>query len=451
MTQAAVPKYLDSDFRTAPPGHRFELYFCGWEADWRKLQSSLDAFKAIGDNPSPVAQRITSALRARQMAMESPDSASFGAISSSPFMTGMGIEHPLENGFAFLKPYGIPYLPGSSVKGVLRRAAEELALALFGESLDGWNILHVWSLFGFEAGSVYLTSPDSDGKQAPDLKSEAQRWRAAYARHVETLDPDEANVFIERLTGRKTTDSIAWLRTLPGDGSRLDTLRNRGALTFSDVFPLMPNNHMGVDILNPHYGDYYQKGGTPNDAGSPVPAMFLTVPEKSEFLFSVQRDPSLLPASLQETWIEKTEALFQYAFDWLGFGAKTAVGYGAMAEDSAFKAEKEQRRLQAEKDKAAKKAQAEKMIARESMAPAELAIDEYLEQRKDKNLSEIKALIAAIKDERWSGDLQQEIVVQLKSRMEKAKKWKEKSAKKNPQKDKDHQDTLLVMQWLKGG
>jgi CRISPR-associated protein Cmr6 len=333
MTQAAVPKYLDSDFRTAPPGHRFELYFRGWEANWRKPQSSLNAFKAIGDNPPPVVQRITSALRARQMALESPDSASFGAISSSPFMTGMGIEHPLENGFAFLKPYGIPYLPGSSVKGVLRRAAEELALALFGESLDGWNILHVWSLFGFEASSVYLAKPDHYAKQAPDLQSEAERWRKAYAEHIETLDKAEANAFIERLTGRQSPDPLDWLRTLSSDGGRLDALGNRGALMFSDVFPLMPNSQMGVDILSPHYGDYYQKGGTPNDAGSPVPAMFLTVPEKSEFLFSVQRDPSLLPASLQETWIEKTEALFQYAFDWLGFGAKTAVGYGVMEED----------------------------------------------------------------------------------------------------------------------
>lgn len=36
------------------------------------------------------------------------------------FVTGMGREHPLENGFAWHHTLGVPYLPGSSVKGMLR-------------------------------------------------------------------------------------------------------------------------------------------------------------------------------------------------------------------------------------------------------------------------------------------------------------------------------------------
>ena len=40
--------------------------------------------------------------------------------NTSRFITGMGREHPLENGFAWHHTLGVPYLPGSSVKGVLR-------------------------------------------------------------------------------------------------------------------------------------------------------------------------------------------------------------------------------------------------------------------------------------------------------------------------------------------
>lgn len=41
------------------------------------------------------------------------------ATTTSRLVTGMGLPHPKENGFAWMRPYGIPYIPGSSVKGML--------------------------------------------------------------------------------------------------------------------------------------------------------------------------------------------------------------------------------------------------------------------------------------------------------------------------------------------
>lgn len=41
------------------------------------------------------------------------------------FVTGLGREHPVENGFAWHHVLGVPYLPGSSVKGVVRAWAEQ--------------------------------------------------------------------------------------------------------------------------------------------------------------------------------------------------------------------------------------------------------------------------------------------------------------------------------------
>jgi CRISPR-associated protein Cmr6 len=40
--------------------------------------------------------------------------------NESRFVTGVGREHPIENGFAWHHSLGVPYLPGSSLKGILR-------------------------------------------------------------------------------------------------------------------------------------------------------------------------------------------------------------------------------------------------------------------------------------------------------------------------------------------
>jgi len=46
-----------------------------------------------------------------------------------PFVTGLGRNHPVENGFAWHHTLGVPYLPGSSIKGVVRSwAANWLSL-----------------------------------------------------------------------------------------------------------------------------------------------------------------------------------------------------------------------------------------------------------------------------------------------------------------------------------
>jgi len=47
--------------------------------------------------------------------------------TESRFVTGLGRSHPVENGFAWHPTLGTPYLPGSSVKGLVRAWAREQA------------------------------------------------------------------------------------------------------------------------------------------------------------------------------------------------------------------------------------------------------------------------------------------------------------------------------------
>jgi CRISPR-associated protein Cmr6 len=82
--------------------------------------------------------------------------------------------------------------------------------------------------------------------------------------------------------------------------------------------------------MNPHYGEYYQGHTTPHDSDQPIPIYFLTIPPKSQFTFHVQCNITALPGNLRGCWRDLLQSAFEHAFDWLGFGAKTAVGYGVM-------------------------------------------------------------------------------------------------------------------------
>lgn len=334
MTVAA-PSAIGRDFSDAPPGHRFYLYFDAWQSDWSAPKDGdLAALQRVAALPDH-AQALQEQLVARQHAMCGDSSYHVSATSRSPFCTGLGIEHPTENGFAFLWPYGLPYLAGSSIKGVLRRAAEELALGIAGEP-RGWCLAAVWTLFGFDASSAYLGRDDS-------------QWRAAYTAWLDGLSVAEGLRVADygrmalgsEVYARRFAAPVDFARALRDDGELRRNLHTQGRLMVLDTIPVVPKVLLGnamahgmqPDILNPHYNDYYRQGGTPNDAGQPVPVFFLTVPPGSRFEFFVR--PLRLPPPYEKCWRDLIDAAFAHAFDWLGFGAKTSVGYGHLQPDSA--------------------------------------------------------------------------------------------------------------------
>jgi len=324
--QAAVPAYLGGDFREAAPGHRFNLYLRVWNDQWSKVKEvpSQDEV-AIGDDDHRRAQAL--AERQRRLAERAeaidPDTVvSLPATAAAAFTTGLGMEHPLENGFAFLTPHGLPYLPGSSVKGVLRQAAREL-----------------------DAGGAF---------EDPD-----REW-----------DRED----IERLFGSAGSDSDDLLE------------RRRGALVFHDVFPVLPQGaNLQWDIMTPHQGHYYQDatGATPpHDNAGPTPIYFLTVPAGSAVRLVIGCDRALLAASdlLKRDgdgiprWQRVVRALVAHAFAWLGFGAKTAIGYGAFDWDT--------RRLRAEDERReAQRAAQRKQEELAALPPGERRAAELLESK----------------------------------------------------------------------
>lgn len=253
----------DLDIRDAAPGHRFHLYVHFWDEHFKMLRgpqqkNAIDKTRLYGES----AKKQVNAIRTRQQALHAHHGACglrISTTSTAPFATGLGNEHPIENGFAFLTPYGLPYLAGSGVKGILRRAMQELCA----DGVEGFSGEAINALFG----------PETVNK------------------------PEDAQ---------------------------------RGALDFWDVFPHPAGGRLVVEIMTPHFGKYYQGSDTPHDSGQPVPDSFLAVPAKSEFDFHVVCQPSRLPAHLQTQWRSLLDQTFAHAFEWVGFGAKTSVGYGAM-------------------------------------------------------------------------------------------------------------------------
>lgn len=83
-----------------------------------------------------------------------------GIAGLSKFVTGTGIAHPIENGFAWHRTLGTPYLPGSGVKGLT------LALARDWKSLGEADRLSLRRIFGTAPG-------DTHKGQAKDTEADA--------------------------------------------------------------------------------------------------------------------------------------------------------------------------------------------------------------------------------------------------------------------------------------
>lgn len=396
MSRAAVPGYLGGNFASASPGMRFGMYLQAWQQGWRRVEKTADGMRGV-THLNPADQAAMQAMLARQrMLADRAGDAHFmmEAQSIAPFSTGLGNEHPLENGFAFLHPHGLPYLAGSGVKGVLRQAARELCAG-------GWGDEHGWS--------------DEPKYSIGD-------------NHFSMLDA---------LFGVESSDA--------------DSFHLRGALSFWDVIPQMEK--LALDIMTPHQTHYFKDGEVPHDSGAPVPIPFLVVPAETTFVFNVSCDHDRLrriAPELEHSWRKLLESALAHAFDWLGFGAKTAVGYGAMQEDPRIKIRRqaeEEARAAAAQEQAERERQAEQIAA---MPPAEQEIATCLLERTDKNQPELPTLINAFKAGRWDDDpdMKPQVAELIKKRMIDEKKWKPETQAKRPERDRDHQNTLVIMAGL---
>ena len=356
----------------------FERFFHGYESDFAAVDKEGRSAWLRQFDIKQVGAR--SELNAKAEKIQQLASSQGGQARvyqcAAPFVTGMGNPHPLENGFTWHPTLGMPYLPGSAVKGLVRPAVE---LAYQG------------------------------------------------------------------------ADKLALLKRWFGTETKGDVPEASGSFIFLDALPVAPCA-LVPEVMTPHMGKWYEKGGKtptakdtqPGDWHSPVPVGYLTA-RNLQLQFAVMPRPGVNAAELEQVW----QAL-DYALQWLGAGGKTAQGFGTMQVDQTALKRREredaQRQAQAEREDAER----QRLAALETMSPVDRAIRECLDARKDPNLGEIPALKNALKAGQWQGDMKRDIALRLREMMQAAKKWKESTQAKKPEKDGDYQDTLLVQSWIAG-
>ena len=208
----------------------------------------------------------------RQQALESQGAVVIEMKSTQPLVLGLGLPHPTETGFLLDRHSGVPYIPGSSVKGLLRAVA--------GATLEGElpvDELHQYAESYWRENLSRIFGPEIEGSTTP----------------------------------------------------------SRGEVRFYDAFPsCWPR--LVVDILTPHHGDYYGSGGSagirvaPGDWHEPIPNPFLTVAPDTPFWFAFG------PRRRGEMTQQEFRALYSLlvvGLDWIGIGGKArSQGYGAFEE-----------------------------------------------------------------------------------------------------------------------
>ncbi len=112
------------------------------------------------------------------------------------------------------------------------------------------------------------------------------------------------------------------------------TTKSAGFIQFEDAWMLprcLRSEKAGVmiDVMTPHHGDYYMEnaGAAPSDFDDPNPVSFLSV--HGAFRIALRCDAV---GAEGEKWAGLALKLLKEALEFGGVGAKTASGYGRLAE-----------------------------------------------------------------------------------------------------------------------
>ncbi|MRG28987.1 type III-B CRISPR module RAMP protein Cmr6 [Laceyella tengchongensis] len=237
--------------RQAHVGLWYEKFSNRWTKKNGKWKLKKQAWiQTVTRNKVGDREQINEAIKRLQCLVEQLNGRVLYMKTTERFVTGLGRSHPVENGFVWHATLGTAFLPGSSVKGVVRAWAEQWA---------------------------------------------------------ETVDSDSIN----RIFGCEEKGN-----------------HHVGNMIFFDAIPVTPVQ-LEMEIMTPHYAGYYENPLKPvQDRNKPNPIPYLTVASNQTFLFSFapRGQAQADDVQLVEKWLIE-------ALEWVGAGAKTAVGYGRFTKD----------------------------------------------------------------------------------------------------------------------
>lgn len=226
--------------------------------------------------------------------------------TKSRLVVGLGDESIYETSIRLLRNYGMPYIPGSALKGIARYRGIE-AIAEANPERDFYDTVKC------------IDNALQNGKRVKELSQELKPANVGGVQvSVETL---------ARLFGRAGDkgregcavffDALVSPIAKPTETSRIKELLVRELSVRNNLVSVLD-----FDIMNPHYGPYYQEKKPPAEWHEPKPITFLTVRKNVPFVFAVGTS-KVCEKGAEVAWELLRDALVRN-----GVGAKTALGYG---------------------------------------------------------------------------------------------------------------------------
>ncbi len=357
----------------------------------------------------------------------------------------------MENAGLCLDRFGMPYIPGSAVKGCARRAATQALLEAEAaekvEVLCRLALVFGWGDTDWKAGRKHKHQNGRD----VEIEPYSDFWWAMAAETCNRAQDDAkrnqvwsdvavtvVNHLLDHLRIRKREYPSEPWRDLPNFAGSVAFLPaylvDLGTIGRVDGLPVeVPAlGKLELDIVTCHHRDYYDSddpAAVATDTEEPNPVVFPAVAPGHVFTFAAHRlrSASADDVQLARTWLQSGLQTF-------GLGAKTNAGYGwfecSERVESVIKTfEKEAREkrqaqeAQAEIDR--KRAEAEKS-ERERLAsapPAEQSRAEFVKLRDEEFAAQAKKFQEMTDDQRLG------FILALRERRETAKRW----AKKKPE------------------
>ena len=245
------------------------------DSDKERAQAARDGLfsAAVGAvDDSAVNSLYEMAFEARKRELDRISSAR-AFETTSRLIAGLGASNVLETGLTLNPIYGVPMIPGSSIKGIAAHYCSK-----------------VWGAANSDFLSPLINEKSKSSRKAGEV------YEAIFGKVGD--NPDNAEAGYIRFYD-------AWM--LPGS--------MRGSLV--------------KDVMTPHHGGYYgdEKGTTPpSDFDDPNPVTYLSVRGK----FEVRIECLESDESVRKEWEALIFRLIEEAFKFSGAGGKTGSGYGRM-------------------------------------------------------------------------------------------------------------------------
>jgi len=127
---ASIPLYQHDEIASRPENANTGLWydkFCNqWTDDWGPIgDRKKDWIQTVTDGEIGNRDEIEIINKRMKKLIESSSGKVFQFKNESRFVTGLGKNHPVENGFTWHHSLGVPYIPGTSVKGIVRDWARQ--------------------------------------------------------------------------------------------------------------------------------------------------------------------------------------------------------------------------------------------------------------------------------------------------------------------------------------